>query len=304
MARAAWEGSKICWFQRSYEAPALLVLLKLIFSEGVDKALLDAQASRIENIDVIWPQFMAYSAAVFNNCGNFRSFGDTKFVPELSKDDFWGIISSSCAFKTHGDVMSNIWEKINYEVYTEKDPHQHIGFPDKNGVTSYYSYNVTSADAELLDKFCQEHKISPLNTRLFKEEDEEGVRYVLRIASAETKSGPQEYQLKDNVTVTVVNQDFADIMRTLTANIEQAKYYTEGDTQRNMLQQYEDHFRYGDVDTHKDSQRFWIKDVGPIVETNIGFIETYLDPSGGRAEFEGFVAIVNKTTSAKFAKLV
>ena len=26
MSRAAWEGSKICYFQRSYEAPALFVL--------------------------------------------------------------------------------------------------------------------------------------------------------------------------------------------------------------------------------------------------------------------------------------
>jgi len=31
LTRAAWEGCKVTWFQTSYESPALLVLLKLVF---------------------------------------------------------------------------------------------------------------------------------------------------------------------------------------------------------------------------------------------------------------------------------
>jgi dipeptidyl-peptidase-3 len=71
-----------------------------------------------------------------------------------------------------------------------------------------------------------------------------------------------------------------------------------------MVSAYIEHFKYGDVDKHKDSQKHWISDVGPIIETNIGFIETYLDPLGVRAEFEGFVSIVDKETSLKFNTLV
>jgi len=71
-----------------------------------------------------------------------------------------------------------------------------------------------------------------------------------------------------------------------------------------MITDYIEHFKYGDMEKHKDSQRKWIKDIGPSVETNIGFIETYLDPSGARAEFEGFVSVVDKKVSKLFNTLV
>jgi len=102
----------------------------------------------------------------------------------------------------------------------------------------------------------------------------------------------------------VSSEDFSVFMRDVVASLEEAVKYAANEHQQKMVQDYIEHFRFGDVEKHKDSQRHWIKDVGPIVETNVGFIETYLDPSGARAEFEGFVSIVDKEISAKFNQLV
>lgn len=61
-----------------------------------------------------------------------------------------------------------------------------------------------------------------------------------------------------------------------------------------MIDEYIEHFNYGDINRHKESQKFWVTDKGPVIETNIGFIESYLDPQKVRAEWEGFVAVVDK----------
>ncbi|KAK0480521.1 peptidase family M49-domain-containing protein, partial [Armillaria luteobubalina] len=55
--------------------------------------------------------------------------------------------------------------------------------------------------------------------------------------------------------------------------------------------------QFGSIPEHKAASTEWVKDIGP-------FVETYVDPYGGRAEWEGFTAIVNKHLSAKYETLV
>jgi len=71
-----------------------------------------------------------------------------------------------------------------------------------------------------------------------------------------------------------------------------------------MLDHYIKTFRTGDIEAHKDSQREWVKDKGPVVETNIGYVESYVDPENSRAYWEGLVSIVDKEKSKKFGDLV
>ena len=71
-----------------------------------------------------------------------------------------------------------------------------------------------------------------------------------------------------------------------------------------MIRKYIESYQTGSILAHKDSQRAWVKDKGPVVESNMGWIETYLDPENSRAYYEGWVAIVDKEKSKKFQQLV
>lgn len=97
-------------------------------------------------------------------------------------------------------------------------------------------------------------------------------------------------------TIDVVHGDHAPFMACLADFIERAQEYVPHDRvdQKKMLEEYVKHFRGGSILAHKDSQRSWVRDKAPPVETNIGFIESYRDPFGVRGEFEGFVAVVNR----------
>jgi dipeptidyl-peptidase-3 len=46
-------------------------------------------------------------------------------------------------------------------------------------------------------------------------------------------------------------------------------------------------FKTGSIEEHKAVSKYWVKDVGPVVKSYIGFVETYFDLYGARAEWEG-----------------
>lgn len=131
----------------------------------------------------------------------------------------------------------------------------------------------------------------------------EGEGFQLLIASAIDKD-TESHTLPNGASLQVKYGDFSQYMAEIAKNIKHAIPYTANENQKEMLKNYFDSFETGSIDAHKESQRHWLRDVGPVVETNIGFIETYRDPQGVRAEWEGFVAMVNKSQTEKFENLV
>jgi dipeptidyl-peptidase III len=173
--KACWTGKRVCPFERSYESPALFILLKILFTQDM-KELKETCMTKAGLSEEEWNQLIVYSAAVFNNAGNYKSFGDTKFVPQLEESKFLACLTNCQNYELYKEVVDTIWERISKEVYTEEEPYYKIGFHGEGESSSYYSSNISKQEAELMDRWLREqtelkHIIGPINTRVIKHDD-------------------------------------------------------------------------------------------------------------------------------------
>lgn len=250
--------------------------------------------------------FLNYAAQFLGNCGNFKSFGDTKFVPRLPERQFKALAS----------IAPNgieLWEKAKkaggvYAGENAKEEELLLGYQDGGHVTGYYpdSPTITKDEITTVSQFLEFKKLLPENTRIRKTNDG---NFEVLIASGETKPTNTDidgsaFMLETGAKLSVVFGDYQREMMTISHALEQAAKYAANDTEKRMLAKYVESFKTGSMNAYVDSQREWIKDKGPVVESDIGFVETYRDPHGIRGEWEGFVAMVNKERTKAFGKLV
>ena len=188
----------------------------------------------------------------------------------------------------------------------------HFGFPAPQGhMSNYYpdSPDITQNEIEEIGEFLGNQNLLPENTRLRKTKDG---NYEVLVASA-VSNPPQDatdvgsaisWTLEDGQKVNLVFGDHQEEMTKIALRMKKAGQHAANETQKQMIDAYAKSFGTGSLLAFKESQKLWVKDLGPEVESNIGFIETYRDPAGIRGEWEGFVAMVNKERTLAFKKLV
>nr|XP_042706158.1 dipeptidyl peptidase 3 [Chrysemys picta bellii] len=301
LSRACWYGGLVVLLQTSPEAPAIYVLLSRLF-RAQDPDQLGELARSTGLTDQEYQAFLVYAAGVFSNMGNYKSFGDTKFVPNLPKDKLRRLIWQSQAFQEQPEEMKLLWDRCGELMFSLDAQQRQLGLREK-GTTTYFSGNCCLEDAQLAQKFLDSQNISAYNTRLFKEKDKAGQTcYEVRLASVLGTDAPVDHELApklrsfefEGCTFRVTRGDYAPLLERVVENLQRTKAHAANTNQEHMLEHYIRSFTQGSIAAHKEGSRCWIRDKGPIVESYIGFIESYRDPYGSRGEFEGFVAVVNK----------
>ncbi|EKG11323.1 Peptidase M49 dipeptidyl-peptidase III [Macrophomina phaseolina MS6] len=301
---ACYAGTRIVLRQISPESEHIydfIVTLHRHFNGDWKKAQKEAGLSDNE-----LKAFLDYAAQFLGNAGNYKSFGDSKFVPRLESRQLK-------ALATLTPETLKLYEKFKDNIFADSDvAKMHLGYPDAGHLSTYYpdSPDITKEEISILSDFLESKKLLPENTRIRKTKDgfEVLIASALDAPSKEQRDIPEsEWELDGKLkgkTLKLVFGDYSKEMATIADAIKKARQYAGNDTEKSMLDAYEKSFTTGSLEAYKDSQRFWIRDKGPMVETDIGFVETYRDPHGIRGEWEGFVAMVNKERTRAFGQLV
>ncbi|XP_075970356.1 dipeptidyl peptidase 3 isoform X2 [Anticarsia gemmatalis] len=306
LSQSSWNGGLIVLLQTSPESPKIFSLLHRIFVGESLQSLREAvNRQGISNDD--FQAFLVYAGGIFANSGNYKGFGDTKFIPNLPMDSFELIVKASKAFEDDTQHMMKLWQQTQHYIYSTAPRLTSLGLADK-GVTTYFSSNCTEEDSNLVNDWMKTKRIEAYICRTFKTTAEDGLPlYTIHLASVESSPKPpltMDIEKYKGAYFRVTRGDYSPLLKRVNENLSKAKEYAANDNEKNMLLHYINSFKEGDLSEHKEGSRYWIKDKGPIIETYQGFIETYRDPSGQRGEFEGFVAMVNKEMSKKFGSLV
>lgn len=244
--------------------------------------------------------YLEYASQFLSNLGNYKSFGDKKFIPKISEEDFATLVHA-----TGESQLVALFETVKSGLYDTTLAL--LGWPEKGQLSGYYPNSasvITKDEIDAVNSALAETGIMPENTRVVKKSDTE---FVVLVASALSENStdyyPESLPLSKG-TVTIQFGDHSKEFAEIVKNMKEAGKYVANDTQKKMVEFYAESFETGSMNAHKNSQIQWVKDLGPQVESNIGFIETYRDPSGVRGEWEGLVAMVNQDRTAKFSTLV
>ncbi|KAL9591610.1 MAG: hypothetical protein Q9179_007548 [Wetmoreana sp. 5 TL-2023] len=295
MAKAAWSGTRIILRQVSPEANRIFDLVMELHRscqqsfDGRWDDLGRAYGVPVEEVKA----FLDY-AAVFLSNGS----GDQKFRPGMRQESLKAICQSSSR-------ATSLFTSIAIPIFSSQP--SSLGYPTDETQSAYYpgTFPITPEEIAEVSHIMEDNGILPENTRIEKVAEGGSTVYNVLQASVETASSDRSFHSpKLAGPVKIVQGDHGDELASLCNSLERASQYAATSTQQAFLKQYQQSFQTGDLKLYKESQKTWVKDIAPVIESIFGFVEPYRDPFGIRAEFEGVVAIADREGTKVLTRLV
>lgn len=98
--------------------------------------------------------------------GNYKGFGDSKIIPNLTADKFEKFLFSTKAFQENTS-LNEVWKRVKDLIYDLSPPKCHLGLKGK-GTTTYFSANCSSEDADIVSRYLKSVQMEAYNNRVMK----------------------------------------------------------------------------------------------------------------------------------------
>ena len=305
LTQACWTGQIIDLFQTSYESPALFMIFQMFFAsfDGVN----EIENKIIQKDKEITPEminnFLEYAAKFYSNFGNY-TIKKKKFFPEFNKSEqesqqiFENILKTSSKY----EEFSSIWQIIKCIIFDKSDNVINIDLEEKEGKNCYYLGGIKKEQIRATDDLLLDKKMSLLNTRLFYYNSQ----VITLIGSVNEK---QENIDKNNI---FLYGEFSPFLKIINDNLEKAQEHTMKDAEKELIKDYINFFKNGDIQYHIESQKKWVQLESQgeegwneiDIDYNIGWNEVDMDPLNTRGLFEGFVRFTDNFMSKKYEKII
>lgn len=147
--RAAFTGTRITLRQVSPESETIFdFIIELYKSSNGDWKALQGKAG-ISSDDLQY--FLEYATQFLGNCGNYKGFGDAKFIPRCDEKAFDALAGTSPkAAEFYKATKGAIFSSDNSGI-------MHLGYLDEGHMTTYYpdSKGITKADIQGVSDFLE-----------------------------------------------------------------------------------------------------------------------------------------------------
>ena len=232
-------------FQTSPESPYIFAMLryafdfafdsKELFSEAVSECSDEFKASVVEKLSdaSAYDQAMIYVASFLANLGNYKSFGDTKFVPACSQEDFKSVILAAATRSKTIDKVKQLFEQVSGPLFALDPARVRSWALDQQTAYLHISHRTVQRAMQKMPEILDEYNISAAIPRLFKTIADNGrVTFLVKLASKASSRDPVEFEGADFVVAT---GDHAAFMEKAVALLREAGKVAANPTQKQML---------------------------------------------------------------------
>ena len=71
--------------------------------------------------------YLVYCSGFYGNMGNYKGFGDSKFVPNMKPERMELLVKSSQAYKSSPELMETLWQSVKTPMFSLSDKEKQLG---------------------------------------------------------------------------------------------------------------------------------------------------------------------------------